>query len=134
MIQNLVPHIPGHHVDRMTAYSIAGNEILADNEVAGVLKEKYGFGMIGVQRTAFHKLLVETALKHEITIHWGHHLVSLEQTDAYVTATFKNGYTDTASIVIGCDGLHSQTRISLFGPENPTFTGLVQVIAHSMTE
>ena len=127
MIPDLIPHIPGHHIDRMTSYSIASNEILADNEVSGILQSKYGFGMIGVQRTGFHRLLTETAATHGIPIHWGHQLSSLEQTDSEVTVRFKNGVSATASIVIGCDGLHSQTRISLFGKENPTFTGLIQV-------
>ena len=39
----------------------------------------------------------------------------------------ENGKTDSASFVAGCDGLHSNTRISLFGKEEATFTGLVQV-------
>jgi len=40
--------------------------------------------------------------------------------------TFENGVTDTASFLVGCDGLHSDTRRSLFGREKPNFTGLTQ--------
>ena len=58
---------------------------------------------------------------------WGHNLVGLEQHEDSVTVKFENGNTDTGSFVIGCDGLHSGTRIALFSKEEASFTGLVQV-------
>jgi 2-polyprenyl-6-methoxyphenol hydroxylase-like FAD-dependent oxidoreductase len=44
-----------------------------------------------------------------------------------VDVTFANGTKDTASFVVGCDGLHSNTRIALFGKEKADFTGMVRV-------
>ncbi len=41
-----------------------------------------------------------------------------------MTVGFANGKTDTASFVMGCDGLHSDTRKTLFGKEAVSFTGL----------
>lgn len=111
----------------MGHYSDASKEILAENDLPSTLTAKYGFGMIGVKRATFHRHLVEVAESHGVQIHWGHQLVSLEQGENDVTVTFKSGATDKASFVIGCDGLHSNTRIALFGEEQPQFTGLVQV-------
>ncbi|MBX3551776.1 MAG: FAD-dependent monooxygenase [Pseudolabrys sp.] len=39
--------------------------------------------------------------------------------------TFADGSTQTFDVVIGADGIHSPTRTALFGPEHPTFSGLV---------
>ncbi|MGD9766010.1 MAG: FAD-dependent monooxygenase [Pseudolabrys sp.] len=41
------------------------------------------------------------------------------------TVTFADGSTQTFDVVIGADGIHSPTRTALFGPEHPTFSGLV---------
>ncbi len=90
---------------------------------------EYGFGMLGVGRVAFHHTLIKHAQENGIPIVFGHQLVSFEETADSVTVTFANGKSDTASFLIGCDGLHSNTREYLFGKQEPTFTGLVQVRA-----
>lgn len=64
-----------------------------------------------------------------VEIKWGHKLVSLEQSHNSVTVTFENGTKDTGSFVVGCDGLHSNTRKCLFGEEKAEFTGLCQASA-----
>ena len=46
-----------------------------------------------------------------------------------MTVRFANGATDTAAFVVGCDGLHSDTRRALFGEEAAAFTGLARVSA-----
>ncbi|KAH9920085.1 uncharacterized protein B0H18DRAFT_1025880 [Fomitopsis serialis] len=53
-------------------------------------------------------------------------LVSLKQDDDSVEVTFENGVVDKASFVVGCDGLHSNTRVCLFGHESASYTGLTQ--------
>jgi salicylate hydroxylase len=55
----------------------------------------------------------------------GHRLTSLTQDAAGVTLTFANGATVEAAIVIGADGIHSPVRTSLFGQDDPKFTGVV---------
>lgn len=82
---------------------------------------------LGVRRAALHKTLVETAVEAGVELKWGHKLVSLEQDEDSVSVAFENGTRDTGSFVVGCDGLHSNTRVCLFGKEKADFTGLVQV-------
>jgi len=84
-------------------------------------------------RPGFHRLIVQTAEDHGVEIHWEHSLVSLEQGADEVRVKFENGHTDTASFVIGCDGLHSNTRASIFGREKADFTGLTQTAGKSLT-
>lgn len=130
LIPGLVDKIPGKRIHSIIQYSTCPDDsgLLSETDIPGTyIYEKYGFGIVGVERAAFHKTLIETAEEHGVEIKWGHSLVSLEQGEDDVRVTFANGHTDTASFVVGCDGLHSNTRKSLFGEEKADFTGLVQV-------
>lgn len=71
--------------------------------------------------------LVQNAIDHGIEIHWEHKAVDFAEGEDFVRVKFDNGHSDTASFVVGCDGLHSNTRISLFGKEEAKYTGLTQV-------
>jgi salicylate hydroxylase len=82
-------------------------------------------------------ILAEAQEVYDIPVIYDHTLVGLmennnptsaaDEEDGSVTACFSNGVTDTASFVVGCDGLHSATRIALFGKEKAHFTGMTQV-------
>jgi len=81
----------------------------------------------------FRRLIVQTAKDHGVVIHWEHSLISLEQGVDEVRVKFENGHTDVASFVIGCNGLHSNTRSAIFGREKADFTGLTQTAGESLT-
>ena len=91
------------------------------------IKELAGFGVNGVRRPALLRTLIEEAQAQGVPVKFGHQLVSFNQHEDSVTVKFANGTTDTASLVVGCDGLHSDTRVTLFGKEPVSFTGLTQV-------
>ncbi|OCH92785.1 FAD/NAD(P)-binding domain-containing protein [Obba rivulosa] len=93
------------------------------------LSEPTGLGLSLV--SAFNRTLVRFAERHGVKIIWNHQLVSFEQHEDSVVVGFTNGATDNASFVIGCDGLHSNTRICLFREEKVNFTGLTQVAANT---
>jgi len=127
-----VEQIPGKSPERLIyCSSLDGEEeILVDTVVSPQsVRERFGFPMIGVRRAEFHKLLIDTAEKHGIEIKWGHQAIQFEQSENAVEVVFANGVKDTASFVVGCDGLHSNTRTALFGKERADFTGLAQVRA-----
>ncbi|EGN91846.1 hypothetical protein SERLA73DRAFT_173280 [Serpula lacrymans var. lacrymans S7.3] len=130
LIPEIVENIPGCPIKRFISFSSLedNEEVLVDNDLPStVIEKEFGFPMIGVRRTAFHKLIIETAQKHGIEIKWGHQAVKFEQNDNDVSVTFENGETTTGSFVVGCDGLHSNTRLALFGHEEVDFTGLIQM-------
>jgi salicylate hydroxylase len=125
-----IDQIPGQYIDNMTFRSWIPEEeaTLAQNDTLttkGI--SRFGYQMKGVDRPGFRSLIVQTAKDHGVEIHWEHSLVSLEQGTNEVHVKFENGHSDTASFVIGCDGLHSNTRSSIFGREKADFTGLTQV-------
>jgi salicylate hydroxylase len=130
LIPGLVDKIPGHSPHRQIhCSSLDGSEeILVDEDLsASTMTQLFGFPLIGARRPEFHRLLIETAQQYGIEVVWGHQAVDFEQSDGEVHVKFANETSDTASFVVGCDGLHSDTRTALFGREKADFTGLVQV-------
>ncbi|KAJ7722658.1 FAD/NAD(P)-binding domain-containing protein [Mycena maculata] len=128
LIPGLVEQLPGMAVDQAMHYSIVQSDerVLGQSGFPGALRREYGHDMFGVQRPAFLALLSDTALAQGIPIHFECQVVGVEQEDGFARVLLNNGETDTASLVVGCDGLHSNVRTSLFGKENASFTGLTQ--------
>jgi salicylate hydroxylase len=58
-------------------------------------------------------------------LHVGHRLIGLEQKRNGVIAQFENGAAVEVDLLVGADGIHSQVRGLVFGPEKPRFTGCV---------
>ena len=113
----------------MSSYSTLAEDegLLGDNDAPADVRDAFGYPMRGVRRTELLRLLVNTADVQGIPIHWDHRLINIEQTDGGVKAIFANGFIDTGTFLVGCDGLHSVTRSVLFGEDPITFLGLTQV-------
>lgn len=122
-VLGLVESIEGALLKQLSFYSVLPED---PGELANVQFPKAS-EILGVRRIALHKGLLDTTTKLGVNVRWGHKLVDLHQDEDSVTVKFENGHTDTASFVVGCDGLHSNTRTSLFGAEKADFTGLIQV-------
>lgn len=129
LIPGLVEKLEGKELDEAINYSIVEEDkgFLASSDLPSTFDKRYGYKMTGIRRPVLLRLLVDTAKSYGVPIIWGHHLESLKQDQSSVTVHFANGNSDTASFVVGCDGLHSNTRACLFGSEKATFTGVVQV-------
>src|SRR5262249_44602961 len=56
-------------------------------------------------------------------IYLGHRLTGLQERSDRIILTFANGAQTEAEIVIGADGVRSVIRRSLYGDDNPTYTG-----------
>jgi len=57
------------------------------------------------------------------SIHLGHRLAGLEEKSDRVVLAFDNGARLEAEYVIGADGVRSVIRQTLYGADNPTYTG-----------
>ncbi|KAJ7279344.1 hypothetical protein C8J57DRAFT_1303076 [Mycena rebaudengoi] len=129
LVPGLVEKISGMVINEALVYSIVPSDerLLGQSDYPTKLREKYGHGLLGVRRREFATLLAETAMSQGIPFHFEQQVVDVEQTDNAVLVRLNTGETDTASFVIGCDGLHSTVRTVLFGKEEPEYTGLVQI-------
>ena len=56
-------------------------------------------------------------------VHLDHKLVNIEDHGSSATATFANGKSITADLIIGADGIRSQVRGQLFSDQQPVFAG-----------
>lgn len=90
-----------------------------------------GLGFRAIKREALLAHLVSCAQEMGIAINWSHKLIGIEDVreggTEEVEMKFENGKSERASFVVGCDGLRSGVRTALFGPEEPKFTGIIQV-------
>ncbi|KAI1791333.1 FAD/NAD(P)-binding domain-containing protein [Ganoderma leucocontextum] len=118
LIPGLVDKIAKHEVTDIVQYSVLAEDERELARFRAPQKELTGYGVNGVRRPVLLRALIEEAQARG--------LVSFEQHEESVTVRFANGKTDTASFVVGCDGLHSDTRKTLFGEEAVSFTGLTQ--------
>ena len=100
---------------------------LARFDMALVRELGGGHGVEGVGRAHLLAVLARSAQARGVEIVYSHQLVDLVQKEDGVEAVFANGAKAEGSFLIGCDGLHSNTRILLFGKEKATYTGLTQV-------
>jgi salicylate hydroxylase len=83
--------------------------------------EAFGFPHYQMHRADLLATLV-SALPAE-RLHVGHRLVDFVDQGDRVEARFENGATAHADVLIGADGIHSTVRATLFGSEDPVFTG-----------
>ncbi len=58
------------------------------------------------------------ALADDVEVRFGRSLTAVSQTAESVTATFDDGSSETFDLLIGADGIHSNTRGLVFGPES----------------
>ena len=96
------------------------------SKTAGSTDENQIFSVRQVHRADMHNLLVNEVRRvdHQ-AIHLSHTFTSLDQDGATVTAHFDNGASATGDFLIGCDGIRSTVRQTLFGQDEPEFLNFV---------
>ncbi|MDX3905142.1 MAG: FAD-dependent monooxygenase [Pigmentiphaga sp.] len=86
--------------------------------------ERYGVPYLMMHRADLHKILLESVLKLKPdACEINSRAVSFEQDGSGVTLQLEDGRSVAGDVLIGADGLHSNIRKGLFGPDKPEFTG-----------
>jgi 6-hydroxynicotinate 3-monooxygenase len=99
-------------------------EIRFDMIFGEAAEERYGAPYLLAHRGDLHAAL--TSIVPDSLVRLDHQLVSLEQrADGSVKLGFANDVTADADAVVGADGVHSVVRETLFGADEPAFTGRV---------
>jgi FAD-dependent urate hydroxylase len=89
-----------------------------------------------IKRGHLTKVLREEALKDGITIEFGKRLTDVEiPHDDMAIAYFNDGTEAHGNFLVGCDGIHSQTRDSIFpDAPKPEYTGVIDSGAFTRNE
>jgi len=87
-------------------------------------EERYGAPYLLGHRGDLHAALASAVPAAAIQL--DHKLIGIEQrADRSVTLSFANGRTETVDAVVASDGVHSFVKETLFGRDEPNFTGRI---------
>lgn len=87
--------------------------------------EQHGGLTRQVHRADLHEVLAGALVDRHNTLRLGHMLTKIWQGGDQAILEFAHDVSDKCDLIIGCDGLKSVTRDSLFYTESPKFTGFV---------
>ena len=90
--------------------------------------EKYGQLSVSLTRSALFEVLKDEINAQGLEVHYEKRLKAITQSADKVTAHFADGTKAEGDILIGADGIHSQTRDTILpdGPK-PAYVGIVAV-------
>jgi 2-polyprenyl-6-methoxyphenol hydroxylase-like FAD-dependent oxidoreductase len=108
---------PERHVVR----NWKSGHVVSATPMRGVFRAQYGAGYFGAHRADLHAVL-QRALPPEC-VRLGARCTAVAQSDGGVQIAFADGRKAEADVVVGADGIRSEVRRSLFGPDQPRFTG-----------
>ncbi len=80
-------------------------------------------GATGISRAAFHAILAEAARDAGVDIRCGLTVTSWEEQEDGLSVPFSDGSSDRFALIVGADGLYSDTRASVFPECRPMPTG-----------
>jgi len=101
-------------------------KILITRPLGDASVERFGFPYYHMHRADFHGVL-EAAVRQTApdAVRLNAKVVRIEQDGDGVRAITAGGETVSGDVLIGCDGIHSAVRETLFGADDPHFTGCI---------
>lgn len=121
--------------ESLRASGVESNEFCFEDEAGKVLacfpngpSSSYGLPAIFISRSVLHAAVLQELERQDIPIHYAKRLQGVSSGGSCVTAEFSDGSLAEGSILVGADGIHSQTRRAVF-PDTPApfYTGLMVV-------
>ncbi|KAK9414749.1 hypothetical protein SUNI508_10867 [Seiridium unicorne] len=128
----------GKDIDELEVYDIYSTK-LAVSSFKGAHGNGIGtppFKALRITRGDALKAVLEVVRKQDnITLTCGKKTIDIKETADNVTITFEDGGSCTADILMGCDGIHSVTRLQHVDPERKeTYTGVCNAFGFAPVE
>ena len=100
------------------------------------LNEKYGAGVVFMNRGALVECLLEELQKTGVAdVHFNHSVSEVESQESKSRAVFASGKEEYCDLIIGADGINSRVRRAVFGNRGEvTHNGVFYYAVVSMTE
>lgn len=114
------------HPQALQMRSARGGKLLYEMALGESIHRRHGAPYLHLHRADLHSVLLQAArAQPQIECVFGARMLRMEQQPSGVSLCLANGREFNADLLIGADGIHSVVRASLFGPEQPRFTGCV---------
>lgn len=114
----------GASTSKVSLHSLKGHRV-GGFDIAAWVNDKTGYGMMRIKRIDLVDVLFKTAQEKGVTVRFGKQITSITETDDLVTVTFLDGTTDSADLLLGCDGIHSSVRRLYVDPALlPEYSGI----------
>jgi len=97
--------------------------LLSHEDIGLAMERDFGSPYYHVHRADLLRILSEAI--PDQCMHSAKRCIGIAQDDEAARVSFDDGTAATADIVVGADGVHSQVRRELFGPDAPRFSGNV---------
>lgn len=110
---------PTHRISRMWDTGEETSRLAMADEA----EKKYGAPQLTIHRADLLNALRRYVPEQIVLL--GHRVTAVDTAGDKPIVRFENGASHAVDVLIGADGIHSLTRTALFGPEHPSFTGLV---------
>ena len=121
----VLPHLEGKGCDvrAIELFSALSGRPIGEMSYRNVQKHQYH--ALRIKRADLMQGLLIALEATAVKIEYGKKLVQVEETGGMVEATFEDGSVAQADMLLGCDGIHSITRMKLVDPERvPEYTGV----------
>ncbi|KAL4990769.1 hypothetical protein BDW68DRAFT_194059 [Aspergillus falconensis] len=110
-------------------YSLNGGQLGGLSDFAAATRAETGYGYLRIKRADVVDVLLEAVRKAGIPVHFGRKISEIEDNGggegAGVGVRFEDGLTDSADMLMGCDGIHSAVRRLYVDPGlKPEYSGL----------
>lgn len=94
--------------------------------LADAIRSRHGAPWLHVHRGDLRQILAEALrARHGDVVMSSRRVTKVGSMDANPCLVFADGASAAGDMIVGADGVHSQVRAGLFGPESPRFTGYV---------
>ncbi|KAL8765741.1 MAG: hypothetical protein Q9194_006477 [Teloschistes cf. exilis] len=90
---------------------------------------KFGYEVMRILRKDLLDALLETLEEQGTSVEYGKAVSEIQEIDGGVRAVFRDGISVEGKLLLGCDGIHSRTRIGFVEPERrPIYTKIAVVL------
>ncbi|KAH8695661.1 FAD binding domain protein [Talaromyces proteolyticus] len=114
----------GAETSNLVVHSLDGS-VMGQMDMTSRSRQVTGFGYLRIRRTDLMDVLYDAIAQEGIRIHFGKHLVKIEENEQGVTTIFSDDTVDTADLLLGCDGIHSSVRRMYVDPDKlPEYSGI----------
>lgn len=89
-----------------------------------------GYGYMRVKRVDVVDVLLQAVKEAQIPVYFGKRITGITEAGESINVVFADGTTDTADIIVGCDGIHSAVRNLCVDPDlKPEYSGISAVFS-----